>query len=140
MTTATLTRGDCVIALRTAWERTRERMRGLRQGSWAFRFEFRHQLKLAYEHIRQMKAREARKAAEAARAACTYVEYNATATRPAGRWYGPVALLDMRDAAELEVLRFEMADSFTAEGNSRLFEAKAQLAAIEAQLTWRTVA
>jgi len=143
MTTATLTRGDCVIALRTAWERTRERMRGLRQGSWAFRFEFRHQLKLAYEHIRQMKAREAHKAAEAAREAALAAEV-ATWKVPAPRsqriWEGPQHLLDARDAAELEVLRWEMADSFTATGNSRLFEAKARLAEIEAQLTWRTVA
>jgi hypothetical protein len=129
-----------VIALRTAWERTNERLRGLTRRPYIVRFEFAYQLRLAYDAIRRMKAREAHKAAEAARAACTYVEYDATAARPAGRWYGPVSLLDMRDAAELEVLRFEMADSFTAEGNSRLFEAKAQLRAIEAQLTWRTLA
>jgi hypothetical protein len=138
MATVTLTRADTVIALRNAWADARESAKTFGRVVTAFRFQL--LLRAAYDQIRRAKAREAHKAAEAARAACTYVEYDATATRPAGRWYGPEALLDMRDAAELEVLRWEMADSFTAEGNSRLFEAKAQLRAIEAQLTWRTVA
>jgi hypothetical protein len=139
-----LNRADTVIAMRTAWERTHERMRGLRRPDWAF--EFRHQLRLAYDAIRKAKARviwdarEAadRRAAEAARAARkAAADAHVRAHRV---WDGPKELLDARGAAELEVLRWEMADSFTAEGNSRLFKAKAQLAAIEAQLTWRTVA
>lgn len=147
MATVTLNRADTVIAMRTAWERAHERRRGLRGGYKYLRFEFEYQLKLAYEAIRVMKARAAHKAAELERERVTAEAMKAAAERKLpwtgggrGRWEGPQHLLDMRDVAELEVLRFEMADAFTATGNSRLFEAQAQLAAIEAQLTRRTVA
>lgn len=134
--TVTLTRADTVIAMRNAHRDAAKRRAAfpgfpLEPGVWAM------MLREAFRQIREMKIQAER---DAARAAYCYVEYDAKNGRPAGRWYGPEHLLDMRDAAELEVLRWEMADVFTATGNSRLFEAKGRLAEIEAQLTWRAVA
>ena len=138
-----LTRADCAIALRNAWEDAREYARTWKAAPSAYRFGL--MLKYAYEQIRRTKAREAHKAAEVERQLQLAVEVAARRAAPAyvapqGRWEGAQELLDMRTVAELEVLRFECADAFTFEGNLRLFEAKARLAEIEAQLTWRAVA
>lgn len=125
-----LTRADTVIAMRNAHAdaaRRRAAFPGfpLEPGVWAM------MLREAFRQIRDAKIQAQR---DAERAAAW-----AEPLRPF-RWEGPQHLLDARELAELEVLRFEMADAFTAEGNSRLFAAKAQLRAIEAQLTRKVVA
>lgn len=135
-----LTRADATIAMRNAHADAAKRRAAfahvpgfrLEPGVWAM------MLREAFFEIRRAKSREQILAHSAAVAEENRRRRVAGLTRL--NWEGPQDLLDARDVAELEVLRFEMADSFTATGNSRLFEAKARLAEIEAQLTWRTLA
>lgn len=145
MATVTLTRADTVIALRNAWEDAREIVA---RGDTVSAYRWGLLLRYAYNQIRSAKARAAWKAAEAAREAALAKEAAFAAAVRAkridtfmrGRWEGPVWLLDQHHVTQLEVWRYEMADSFTSWGNDRLFAAKARLAEIEAQLVWRTVA
>lgn len=135
-----LTRADAAIAMRNAHADAAKRRAAfahvpgfrLEPGVWAM------MLREAFFEIRRAKSREQILAHSAAVAEENRRRRVAGTTRL--NWEGPQELLDMRTVAELEVLRWEMADSFTFEGNSRLAEARANLAAIEAQLTRRYVA